>query len=426
MFRRILGLEAPPPPVNGHAEPELRAAEPELRAGIIDVGALYTSLHQFGTAGFNWSVSPAILAASLSVSDNGSSIITESRRLARVSPLLGAYLRCMEGGVLTGEPERPEFAEGVPERVAMAAADLWEAAHDVERERDLLHKVMVDGELLILDGGQVVPADGYEPLLNGPDWCKTVTAYKIGKASTGRAAGVFYLGDRRMGDARAAPWIGRALPFASALLTIRVSAGHGLAALAKIAAVIANTSPDRITAGAGARTGVVSDGTADNAAGRTPITSTGVGSVPYLRPGEAVARIAAGPDEQSRKYEAELQAECAAGLNIPLHELVSDYSSGSFSNLRMAWQDAEREYARRRLWWHRHYRLPVWRAVLADAFADGVLPRMRVEDMAALRRPTWAGPKREAPQPEKQAQALGVLVDKGIIDAAAAAAQLES
>ena len=50
--------------------------------------------------------------------------------------------------------------------------------------------------------------------------------------------------------------------------------------------------------------------------------------------------------------------DVASALNLPLHELLSDYSSGSFSNLRMAWQDAEREYGRRRLWWHRHYRLP--------------------------------------------------------------------
>lgn len=425
MFRRLLGLEAPEPPVNGHAEPELRAAE-EHRAASLDVGAIYGSVFQYGGGGsYTWGVSPAVLAASLSVSDGGSTIITEARRLARVSPLLGAYTRCMEGGVLTGAPERPEFDETVPERVAMAAADAWEAAHDVERERDLLHKVMVDGELLLLDGGQIVPADGYEPLLNGPEWHRTVTAYRIGKATTGRAAGVFYLGDRREGDARAQPWIARALPYASALVSIRVSAGHGLAALSKIAAVIANTSPDRITAGAGARTGVVSDN-ANGVAGREPITSTGVGSVPYLRPGEAVARIAAGPDEQARKYEAELQAEVAAGLNLPLNELISDYSSGSFSNLRMAWQDAEREYARRRLWWHRHYRLPVWRAVLADAFADNRLPRMRMEDMAGLRKPTWPGPKRQPPQPEKEAQALALLTDKGIYTAAQALEKLES
>ena len=175
---------------------------------------------------------------------------------------------------------------------------------------------MVDGELLILDGGQVVPADGYEPQMTGPGWNKTVTGYKIGKSTSVRSAGVFHLGDRRMGDARALPWIGVALPCASALLTIRVSAAHGLGALAKIAAVIANTSPDRITAAAGARTGVV-NGAPENAAGREPITSTGVGSVPYLRAGEAVDRIKAGPDETARKYEHQLEMDVAAALNCP-------------------------------------------------------------------------------------------------------------
>ena len=127
---------------------------------------------------------------------------------------------------------------------------------------------------ILSDDGMVVPADGYEPQMTGPGWNKEVTGYKLGKASSVRSAGVFYLGDRRMGDARALPWIGQALPCASALLTIRVSAAHGLGALSKIAAVIANTSPDRITAAAGARTGVVG-GAPENTAGREAITSTG-------------------------------------------------------------------------------------------------------------------------------------------------------
>lgn len=402
-----------------------RSAAPETRSAVIDAGALYQQFFAFGQSSFNWAISPAVLAATLSVPDGAGALVTESRRLARVSPLLCAYLRCMEGGILIGEPERPEFPDMVPENVAIAAADLWERGQDCDRERELLHRVMVDGELIILDSGQVVPAVGYEPVMSGPKWNQTVAGYRIGTSSAVRSAGVFYLGDRRMGDHRALPWIGPALPFASALLTIRVSAGHGLAAIAKIVAVIANTSPDRITASPGARSGVVSDNP-DNAAGREPITSTGVGSVPYLRPGEAIARAAAGPDEQARKYEHQLEMDAAAALNMPLHELLSDYSTGSFSNLRMAWQDAEREYGRRRTWWHRHYRLPLWSAMLSDAFANGDLPRMSRDVLMALRSPKWPGPKREPPQFEKHAAALGVLVDKGILAAADAAAQLEN
>ena len=205
---------------------------------------------------------------------------------------------------------------------------------------------------------------------SGPEWNREVVGFKIGRSTAPRRAGVFYLGDRRPGALRAVPWIGPALPFASALVTIRVSAAHGLAALSKLAAVVENTSPDRITAAAGARTGVV-NGDPENTGGREPITSVGVGSVPFMRPGEAVARIAAGPDEVARKYEHQLESDVAAALNLPLHELLSDYSTGSFSNLRMSWQDAEREYKRRRTWWHRKYRLPMWASILSMAFADG-------------------------------------------------------
>ena len=45
--------------------------------------------------------------------------------------------------------------------------------------------------------------------------------------------------------------------------------------------------------------------------------------------------------------------------------------------------------------------------------------------MQALRRPSWPGPQREHPQPEKEAQALALLVGKGILTAANAAEQLE-
>ena len=137
--------------------------------------------------------------------------------MARVSPLLIAYERLMTGGILTGEPERPEFPDTVPERVAAAAGDLWEAAHDVDRERDLLHRIIVDGEVIILDGGMTVPADGFEPVASGPEWNREVVGFKIGRSTAPRRAGVFYLGDRRPGALRAVPWVGPALPFASAL-----------------------------------------------------------------------------------------------------------------------------------------------------------------------------------------------------------------
>ena len=51
---------------------------------------------------------------------------------------------------------------------------------------------------------------------------------------------------------------------------------------------------------------------------------------------------------------------------------------------------------------------------------------MTMDIMAEIKRPAWRGPKRQPPQPEKEAQSLALLTDKGIITAADAAAQLEA
>ena len=105
--------------------------------------------------------------------------------------------------MLTGAAEPPEFADTVPEAVAEAVANMWTDAHDVDRERDLLDRLVVDGEFLELDDGTIVPPDGFEPIMAGPKWNREVVGYKIGTGSRARAAGLRYVGDRPW--ARAAP-----------------------------------------------------------------------------------------------------------------------------------------------------------------------------------------------------------------------------
>ena len=357
--------------------------------------------------------------------DNAGALLTESRRLGRTSPLLLAYRAIVESGVLTGEPEAPEFVDTVPEIVAKAVAGMWIDMHDCDRERDLLDRLVLDGEFLILDDDTVIPPDGFSPIMAGPKWNRVVVGYKIGTSSRARMAGLRYIGDRPMGAARALPWIAPALPPAAGLLNARTGAAHAIGTMAKIASVISNASPDRITASAGVRSGLVDQaGTVEDE--RQPINSARIGAVPFLRLGEEVKRIQTGPDETARKYESQLEKDVSSALNIPLSELLSDYSSGSFSNLRMAWQDAEREIARRRRWWHRHYRVPLFLEILSTAFAAGRLPRMNMATMAEIKRPAWRGPKRQPPQPEKEAQSLALLTDKGIITAADARVQLET
>ena len=401
----------------------------ESRSSEIDVGALYAAAFQFGSGSYSWARSPALLVSSLSLPDAAGDstgvLLTESRRLSRSSPLLIAYRSVIECGILTGSPEAPEFSEDVPENVATAVADLWLDAHDCDTERDLLDRVVVDGEFLILDGGQIVTADGFTPATSGPAWNQEVTGYVIGRASRPRNSGLRYIGDRPMGAARALPWTAPALPSAAGLLNARTGAGHAIGTMAKIAAVVSAASTDRITATPGARSGLVETDATGADTDRRPIHALGVGSVPYLRNNESVDRIEAGPDETARKYESQLERDVASALNMPLSELLSDYSSGSFSNLRMAWADAEQEKARRRSWWHRRYRLPQYLDLVSTAFAAGRLPRMSQAVMAAIKRPAWRGPKRQPPQPEKEAAVLATLVEKGILDAAAAREKLE-
>ena len=321
----------------------------------------------------------------------------------------------MTGALLTGEAEPPTFGEAVPETIAAAAAALWLLEHDkvIDLERDALTRLIVEGDCLVIDD-ELVPADAFEAVeAGGPDWSKRLAGYRIGKGTRARRAGVLYLGDCGPGEHRAAAWQAAALPYAAALYNTRVAAGHGLGSLAKLAAVIENATADRVAAAAGVRTGVVGAAIADDNE-RQQIQSLGVGSVPFLRLGEKVARVEAGPDKEARDYESVLEADAAGALNLPLSELKSDYSSGSFSNLRMAWQDAGREYSRRRAWWHRNFRLPRWREVLSTAIASGDLRGVTPAIMAELRRPTWPGPRREPPQPEKELLAVAALGRAGL------------
>ena len=134
----------------------------EQRSESVDAGALYASFFALGAAGsYSWTVSPAVLAAAIA-QDGFRALLEHSRRLGKQSPLLISYRRCMAGGVLTGDAEPPEFPDTVPDEAARIAAGLWMAAHPCELERDALHRLIVDGDCLILDGVDLVPAEAFE------------------------------------------------------------------------------------------------------------------------------------------------------------------------------------------------------------------------------------------------------------------------
>ena len=381
----------------------------ERRSTAVDVGAIYAAFF-FAGGSYGWQVSPAVLAGSIGFTDGSGALLEHSRRLAKQSPLLRSYRRCMTGGVLTGAPEAPTFGEGITEDTARMVADLWQAVHPVDLERNILHRLIIDGDVLLMGGGEVIPADGFEAVTTGPDWNKRVSGWKIGKGSQTRRAGLHYIGDPEAGATRAQPWHAGALPFAAALMNIRTAAGHGLGVLARLATMMKADSTRQVAALPGVRSGLDD---AEEGGERQRIETVGVGSIPYLRPGESTERPAAGPDSTAQAYESILEVEVSTALNLPLSELKSDYSSGSYSNLRMAWQDAVREYERRRLWFHRHVRMPFYLEALSGWIADGRV-RVGMDEAAALKQPMWPGPHREPPQPEKEITALAALLRAGL------------
>ena len=390
----------------------LHIGRTEDRSADLDVGRVYASFFQFGASQYGWQVSPAVLAGNIT-QDGEQSLIEHSRRLSRQSPILRAYKRAMVGGILTGEPERPHFDDAVPEAIEKAVSDLWLAVHDCDLERAALHRLIVDGDVLLLDDKTLIPADQFTATETGPEWNRTVTGWRIGKGTRSRHSGLMYVGDREPGSTRAAPWQAGAIWSAAALVNIRVAAGHGLGALAKMAAVIEAASADRIAASAGVRSGLSGTDIEDGAVNMN-LNTVGIGSIPFLKAGEKITRPGAGPDKQAMDYESVLEVEASTALNLPLSELKSDYSTGSFSNLRMAWQDADREYERRRKWWHRHFRQPLLTAHLTDWIADGKLKGVSPATMGLLKRATWSGPHREPPQPEKQYMAVSALAKAGL------------
>ena len=160
---------------------------------------------------------------------------------------------------------------------------MWIDMHDCDRERDLLDRLVLDGEFLILDDDTVIPPDGFSPIMAGPKWNRVVAGYKIG-AGRARTAGLRYIGDRPMGASRALPWVAPALPPAAGLLNARTGAAHAIGTMAKIASVISNASPDRITASAGVRSGLVGpsrDG--GSGAPADPLGERRIGPVPANR-----------------------------------------------------------------------------------------------------------------------------------------------
>ena len=202
--------------------------------------------------------------------------------------------------------------------------------HDCDRERDLLDRLVLDGEFLELDDGTIVPPDGFTPIMAGPKWNREVVGYRLGSGSRARTAGLRYVGDRPMGASRALPWIAPALPPGGwpAQRPDRSRARarhHGEDRQRRQQRAPRQNHRGRLACGSGL---VDQVGTGGSRASADQLDD--IGSVPYLRIGEEVKRIQTGPDEVSRKYESQLEKDVSSALNMPLSELLSDTARAAF------------------------------------------------------------------------------------------------
>ena len=160
----------------------LHIGRTEDRSASLDVGRVYASFFQFGASQYSWQVSPAVLAGNIT-QDGEQSLIEHSRRLSRQSPILRAYKRAMVGGILTGEPERPHFDEGVPDAVISEVSRLisgW------------LSTIAIWSGLRCTASLSMATCSSSMTALwclltnsprqeTGPDWNRTVSGFKIGK-----------------------------------------------------------------------------------------------------------------------------------------------------------------------------------------------------------------------------------------------------
>ena len=399
----------------------------ETRSAEVDLGSLYAAIFGLSGGGYSWAQSPAILVASLAVQNNAGALLTESRRLGRTSPLLLAYRRVIEAGILTGEAEPPTFDDSVPEAVVDGRRRrCGTAAHDLRPPSAPCSTAWWSmAKCCSWTTVRLSRRTGSTPVEAGPEWMREVVGYKIGTASTARMAGTRYIGDRPMGATRAlavdrpgAP--GGGWPVECADRRRARARGHGADRRGGQQHQSGQNHGERgrpFWARRSAGCGGDPRATQQRPGGIRPFPETWRGpesdrgwprrNRPQVR-GAARARRCRRREPAFERAVERLQ-----------HREFQQSADG-------LGQDAEREITLRRRWWHRHYRLPVYLDVLADAFAAGRLPRMSMATMAALKRPAWRGPKRQPPQPEKEAQSLALLAREGIISADDARDQLET
>ena len=218
-----------------------RTTKIEKRSNTTDAGRFYAAFYDF-----NGSITElsAIAMNSGLQSDAGDILLEASRRLAKSNPLLIAYRNVMQIALLTGEPEPAQFSEEVPEDISKRINELWLEVHNIALERQILDRLLIDGDCLLLDNS-IIPSDGFEAITSGPEYAKEVTGFKIGKSNVTRTEGLLYIGDRFLNEPRSRPWQAAALPWAATLQQIRIGAAHSFQAFSRITAVMEKTSPQR-------------------------------------------------------------------------------------------------------------------------------------------------------------------------------------
>ena len=277
----------------------------------------------------------------------------------------------------------------------------------------------VDGEVFIgrHESGEIelISPDECEPETLGGDTSAPVALVWRVRGKAILSSDLHHVANRHdLADPRGRSMMATALPASRSRLSISSNAGGGAAIMARIVGIYQTGAGAGLAGLAGAEGLGVSGLDVDAAPGdptAAAVKQFPAGSLPSLPPGASIEQHRYGMPEQAGSQIDALVDEIAAGLGVSRHALDGDLSRANFNSLRVGFVRDNNTFAEWCDRWCRHFRLPIWRAAIVGAIADGEVPAHAMRFV-----PEWAPPYRRDPMEERAIKTLGDAAALGLVD----------